>query len=89
MSLPGGAEFDRHLSKRDDDFSLGLPAACPLQPHITLILQGCDRGMSEQLNACSSVELDSPPTWDSITGCPRICLHMGNTAGNSGKIVKL
>lgn len=57
----GVAKFDNHLSKIDDS-SLGLPAVCPLQPYFTLILQGCDGGMAEQLATCSSVEPDSPLT---------------------------
>lgn len=88
MSFPGGAEFDGHLSKIYDS-SLGLPAACPLQPHFTLILQGFDRGMAEQLNACSSIELDRLLTQHNIACCPRICLYTGNTAGNSAKSTKL
>lgn len=88
MCLPGGVEFDSRLS-RIEDSSLGLPAACPLQPHFTLILQCCDRGMAEQLNARSSVELDSPLIQHSITGCPRICLYTGNTASHSAKCTKL
>lgn len=88
MSLPGGAKFDSHMSKIDDS-SLGLPAACPLQPHFTLILQGCDRGMTEQLNACSSVEFYSPLTWHSTTGCPRVSLYMEIQRCNSGKRMKL
>ena len=88
MSLTGGAEFDSCLS-RIDDASLGLPAACPLQPHFALILQCCDRGMADQLNACSSVELDSPLLRHNITGCPRIFLYTGNTASNSARSTKL
>lgn len=87
MSLTRGVAFDSCLSRIDS--SLGLPAVCPLQPHFTLIPQCCNMGMAQQLDGCSSVELNNPLMWHNITGSPRVSLYTGNSIGNSEKSFNL